>query len=271
MDPEWREALITAGTWGPPTVLGIRALVRGPIRFRGRVVTKWQNALIAAVWLSPLPAAILVTILRLMKRDKDPAAAVRLALEFANLLRYLGVVTLFIGGAMFLALARPEPKPERGSSPRRRGNRKKLPRVERGGGGVHNDRTTALAARGRATGADRGKDSSLPEGPSMRLAFSTNAYMRFPFEEAAARIAAFGYEGLELMADVPHAWPAGLLEGPEARDPRGDGAERAGVLERQCVHDERHHRPPPALLVPVVHRARRRTTAGSGSTTPGAP
>lgn len=49
----------------------------------------------------------------------------------------------------------------------------------------------------------------------MRLAFSTNAYMRFPFDEAAARIKAIGYEGLELMADVPHAWPAGLLEGPK--------------------------------------------------------
>jgi sugar phosphate isomerase/epimerase len=49
----------------------------------------------------------------------------------------------------------------------------------------------------------------------MRLAFSTNAYMRFPFEEAAARIAALGYEGLELMADVPHAWPNGLLDGPK--------------------------------------------------------
>ncbi|WP_169976521.1 sugar phosphate isomerase/epimerase family protein [Tautonia rosea] len=47
----------------------------------------------------------------------------------------------------------------------------------------------------------------------MRLAFSTNAYMRFPFDEAAERIAALGYEGLELMADVPHAWPAGLLDG----------------------------------------------------------
>ena len=45
----------------------------------------------------------------------------------------------------------------------------------------------------------------------MRLAFSTNAFMRFPFAEAAARIAALGYDGLELMADVPHAWPAGLL------------------------------------------------------------
>lgn len=50
----------------------------------------------------------------------------------------------------------------------------------------------------------------------MRLAFSTNAYMRFPFAEAAARIRSFGYDGLELMADVPHAWPAGLLEGTKA-------------------------------------------------------
>ncbi len=49
----------------------------------------------------------------------------------------------------------------------------------------------------------------------MRLAFSTNAYLRFPFEEAAGRIAALGYEGLEILADVPHAWPAGLLEGPK--------------------------------------------------------
>ncbi len=49
----------------------------------------------------------------------------------------------------------------------------------------------------------------------MKLAFSTNAYLRFPFHEAAARIAAIGYQGLELMADVPHAWPAGLL--PETK------------------------------------------------------
>ncbi len=47
----------------------------------------------------------------------------------------------------------------------------------------------------------------------MRLAFSTNAYLKHPFDEAAARIAAIGYEGLELLADVPHAWPAGLLDG----------------------------------------------------------
>ncbi len=49
----------------------------------------------------------------------------------------------------------------------------------------------------------------------MRLAFSTNAYMKYPFDEAAARIASLGYDGLELMADVPHAWPNGLLAGPK--------------------------------------------------------
>ena len=49
----------------------------------------------------------------------------------------------------------------------------------------------------------------------MRFAFSTNAYRRFSFDEAASRIAALGYDGLELMADVPHAWPAGLLEAPK--------------------------------------------------------
>ena len=49
----------------------------------------------------------------------------------------------------------------------------------------------------------------------MRLAFSTNAYVQFPFANAAQKIRSIGYEGLELMADVPHAWPAGLREGPK--------------------------------------------------------
>ena len=49
----------------------------------------------------------------------------------------------------------------------------------------------------------------------MKLAFSTNAYLHYPFDEAADRIASFGYDGLELLADVPHAWPAGLLDGPK--------------------------------------------------------
>lgn len=44
------------------------------------------------------------------------------------------------------------------------------------------------------------------------LAFSTNAYMHYCVEEAIRRVASLGYRGIELLADVPHAWPAGLLE-----------------------------------------------------------
>jgi len=46
----------------------------------------------------------------------------------------------------------------------------------------------------------------------MKLAFSTNAYLNFSFPEAVRRIAALGYSGVEVMADVPHAWPAWMLE-----------------------------------------------------------
>lgn len=55
----------------------------------------------------------------------------------------------------------------------------------------------------------------------MKLAFSTNAYLKFSFPEAARRLASLGYQGVEIMADVPHAWPACLL------DEQKDGIRRA--------------------------------------------
>ena len=39
-----------------------------------------------------------------------------------------------------------------------------------------------------------------------------------------ARIAGAGYQGIELLADVPHAWPAGLLE--EQKEAIRDGLVR---------------------------------------------
>lgn len=79
----------------------------------------------------------------------------------------------------------------------------------------------------------------------MRLAFSTNAYMKYPFEEAAARIASLGYEGLELMADVPHAWPAGLLEGPKrsirsAMEREGLAFSNVNAFMMNAIADHRH-------------------------------
>lgn len=41
----------------------------------------------------------------------------------------------------------------------------------------------------------------------MKLAFSTNAFIRWDVVETIEAIAAIGYEGVELMFDAPHLWP----------------------------------------------------------------
>src|SRR5215510_10733277 len=51
----------------------------------------------------------------------------------------------------------------------------------------------------------------MPKGVEHKLAFSTNAYLKFSFADAVPRLARIGYRGVEIMADVPHAWPAYLL------------------------------------------------------------
>jgi sugar phosphate isomerase/epimerase len=44
----------------------------------------------------------------------------------------------------------------------------------------------------------------------IHLAFSTNAFKKNSLEEAIASIAQAGYAGIELMADVPHAYPPSI-------------------------------------------------------------
>ena len=41
----------------------------------------------------------------------------------------------------------------------------------------------------------------------MKLAFSTNAYRNFSIEQSIESIALIGYDGVEIMCDVPHAYP----------------------------------------------------------------
>src|SRR5690349_5581513 len=49
---------------------------------------------------------------------------------------------------------------------------------------------------------------AFPYNPTMiRLAFSTNAFKKNTLTEAVDAIAAIGYRGVEIMADVPHALP----------------------------------------------------------------
>src|SRR4051812_32010744 len=41
----------------------------------------------------------------------------------------------------------------------------------------------------------------------MKLAFSTNAYTRLPLTDALRGIKSAGFPGVEILADVPHAYP----------------------------------------------------------------
>src|SRR5215218_8731074 len=44
----------------------------------------------------------------------------------------------------------------------------------------------------------------------MKLAFSTNAFTRFRLAEAISAIRDAGYDGVEILADVPHAYPESI-------------------------------------------------------------
>ncbi len=46
----------------------------------------------------------------------------------------------------------------------------------------------------------------------MKFAFSSNAFLRMSLLEAIRIVASIGYEGIEIMADVPHAYPLNLTE-----------------------------------------------------------
>lgn len=46
----------------------------------------------------------------------------------------------------------------------------------------------------------------------MKFAFSTNAYLKYSFAETTRRLAEIGYPAVEIMADIPHAWPAFMLQ-----------------------------------------------------------
>ena len=92
----------------------------------------------------------------------------------------------------------------------------------------------------------------------MHLAFSSNAYLRYSFPEAARRIAALGYEGIEVMADVPHAWPAFLLEEQKEsirRAVKDNGLTIANVnaFMMNAINDSRQRYWYPSWIEPDLH------------------
>jgi sugar phosphate isomerase/epimerase len=92
----------------------------------------------------------------------------------------------------------------------------------------------------------------------MKLAFSTNAYLNFSFADAVRRIAAIGYRGVEIMADVPHAWPAFLL--PEqkrairaALDSNGMAISNVNAFMMNAINDRRQRYWHPSWIEPDPH------------------
>ncbi|HKU49376.1 MAG TPA: sugar phosphate isomerase/epimerase [Nitrososphaera sp.] len=47
----------------------------------------------------------------------------------------------------------------------------------------------------------------------MKLAFSTNAFKRYPLVESIKKIAEVGYDGVEILCDRPHAYPPDMVDG----------------------------------------------------------
>jgi sugar phosphate isomerase/epimerase len=46
----------------------------------------------------------------------------------------------------------------------------------------------------------------------MKLAFSSNAFKKYSLEDSIKAIASIGYEGIELLCDIPHAYPPNFGE-----------------------------------------------------------
>jgi protein FrlC len=78
-----------------------------------------------------------------------------------------------------------------------------------------------------------------------RLAFSTNAFKKNTLPEAIDQIAGIGYAGVELMADLHHAWPP-TFDAPRRRDAKKQLAGRGVVVSNvnafTCfVHGDTYH------------------------------
>ena len=92
----------------------------------------------------------------------------------------------------------------------------------------------------------------------MKLAFSTNAFTRFPLPEALREIKAAGFAGVEILADVPHAYPETLTDSSIAEIRRE--LERLDLavsnINANCTFGYWRHAPPepyfePSLISPI--------------------
>ncbi len=101
--------------------------------------------------------------------------------------------------------------------------------------------------------------------PGMKIAFSTNAYTRFTLVEALRGIARAGFDGVEILADAPHAYPGWIHAGIVAEVAKE--LERGGLavsnVNANCTFGYWRDAPPEAYFEPSLispdprHRADR--------------
>ena len=92
----------------------------------------------------------------------------------------------------------------------------------------------------------------------MQLAFSTNAYLKHPFDEAAARIAGHRLRGAGAAGRRAPRLAGGPARRPEARDPRGDGAlgsafSNINAFMMNAINDHRQPYWHPSFIEPDPH------------------
>ncbi|HVT88297.1 MAG TPA: sugar phosphate isomerase/epimerase family protein [Tepidisphaeraceae bacterium] len=85
----------------------------------------------------------------------------------------------------------------------------------------------------------------------MKLAFSTNAYTRFSLIEALRGIKAAGFEGVEILADVPHAYP-GTVNASDARRELDRLGLQVSNINVNCTFGYWKDAPPEAYFEPSL-------------------
>jgi sugar phosphate isomerase/epimerase len=115
-----------------------------------------------------------------------------------------------------------------------------------------------VASRRLYAGGRKARRSPIQVFSFMKIAFSTNAYLNFSFAEAVTRLAGIGYAGIEIMADVPHAWPACLLEEQKKaiRDvlvKNGLGISNVNAFMMNAISDARQRYWHPSWIEPERH------------------
>src|SRR3954465_8205259 len=99
----------------------------------------------------------------------------------------------------------------------------------------------------------------------MNLAFSTNAYTRFPLPDALRGIRQAGFAGVEILADEPHAYPP-KIDQPlidTVRRVLGETGRGVSNINGNCSFGYGRDAPPEAYFEPSLitpnpkHRAAR--------------